>query len=800
MKWIEYSKTRNSVIFLCVFLLVFALISLINLTRKQPAEKAYKLTRFQSDFKELDSKVYEQHQLKKNRFIAYGNYVTLHPGKYRTLFTFKEEPAAQGTYRLQIASGKGKSIEIEKLIEIERDDQNFSLKFRIARQKEVEPRILYIEGNRNISVASIKLVKTGNIFPLPRILYLSFLIAVFSVLLIISFIHIIQNSRKWRFYLVAFLLVFTFFSIVSQAWVSEDAFITLRHVENFMSANGPVFNAAERVEGFSHVLWFYIISFFRAVGFNPKSSVIIPAFLFSFLSLYLVLFKLKFEKSKEIPISFGIALMLGVRAFIDFGTSGLETSLFYFLIIWFALLAAENYWITRPLLTGLVTALLVLTRPDFIVFGVVLFLFYAYEWIGRRIKLNSVMKFLLFPAILLTVYEIFRMGYYASLLPNPFYTKSGGQSHFSQGIQYLLDFFEGSVFLVILLLAVVTLAVRLKKPDFKNRLIVFLCGFTHGFFVIRGGGDFMHGRFLLPALILISVSTIGIFNDFFEKNRLLKTAGFVLVLGLFFISFARVPVQKKGVVFNRGGISDERYAYYKNRPTRIRDMFQDNTIMMWKTMGRNYQKLSRRSGMRIKIAYKNVGFLGFYAGENVYVLDRLGLTDPVVSRIKIFERARPGHEKHAPLAYLIYRKITFGKTPFVLWNKLAETRFGTLWDLSPKSLEKLSGFLPDGFKNRLDKGIKEFLMTADWKNSDSHIEFMYFLRNIWYPFAPDEHQQLFDKTYDEDFISRNSHNYQWLEDNREKIAILDSHLRGPLTFGRFLKNLRFAVLGSDLEL
>jgi hypothetical protein len=204
--------------------------------------------------------------------------------------------------------------------------------------------------------------------------------------------------------------------------------------------------------------------------------------------------------------------------------------------------------------------------------------------------------------------------------------------------------------------------------------------------------------------------------------------------------------------------------------------------------------------MRIKIAYKNVGFLGFYAGKKVYVLDRLGLTDPVVSRIKISERTRPGHEKHAPLAYLIYRKVTYAVTPFVLWNKLAETRFGTLWDLSPKSLEKLSGFLPDGFKSRLDKGIKKFLMTADWKDSDSHIEFMYFLKNIWYPFAPDEHQQLFDKTYDIDFISRNSHNYQWLEENREKIAILDNHLRGPLTFSRFLKNIRSAILGSGLEL
>ena len=42
-------------------------------------------------------------------------------------------------------------------------------------------------------------------------------------------------------------------------WMSDDGLIVLRTVRNLLAGNGPVFNAGERVEANTSVLWQYLI-------------------------------------------------------------------------------------------------------------------------------------------------------------------------------------------------------------------------------------------------------------------------------------------------------------------------------------------------------------------------------------------------------------------------------------------------------------------------------------------------------------------------------------------------------------
>jgi hypothetical protein len=44
-------------------------------------------------------------------------------------------------------------------------------------------------------------------------------------------------------------------------------------------------------------------------------------------------------------------------------------------------------------------------------------------------------------------------------------------------------------------------------------------------------------------------------------------------------------------------------------------------------------------------ATSNVGLFGYAAGRDVWVVDRLGLGDPVAARLFLYTRSRPGHEK-----------------------------------------------------------------------------------------------------------------------------------------------------------
>ncbi len=50
------------------------------------------------------------------------------------------------------------------------------------------------------------------------------------------------------------------FLVVRTAWVSDDALITARVMENFVHGYGPVFNVDERVQVYTHPLWFLLLS------------------------------------------------------------------------------------------------------------------------------------------------------------------------------------------------------------------------------------------------------------------------------------------------------------------------------------------------------------------------------------------------------------------------------------------------------------------------------------------------------------------------------------------------------------
>jgi len=302
----------------------------------------------------------------------------------------------------------------------------------------------------------------------------------------------------------------------------------------------------------------------------------------------------------------------------------------------------------------------------------------------------------------------------------------------------------------------------------------------------------MHGRFLLPAVILITVSVSGAFDRFFENKVRLNQAYLTVSLILFALSLSVIPVQKKEQFYNHG-ISNERYAYYKNQIIPLKYLFKDTVILMWKTIGVNYRDLSAKTKLNIRLAYLNVGFTGFYSGRTIYLIDRLGLADPIVSRIALTTRGRPGHEKSAPFGYLVLRKLTFSDTPYPLWNEIAATKYGVLWDISPKTLGKLNIILDKGFKNTIDDQVENFLNDLNEKDLTPQADFLFFLKEIWYPFASKHRQDLFDSKYQADFISLHSESQQWIIHNRENVELISSHLEGPLTLKAFVRNIKFAL-------
>ncbi len=780
-------KKKEVLIFFIIFAVLLILFSGYNLLKKENI-KEINLNIKEFINKENKKSLESDDMFDKNRFFIFGKYFKLSPGKYEIIISLDSEN--KGALNFDIACDRGKEIILKKRISFNKGSNLKKFILKLYENKEIEPRF---SKNENIKIKDlkVKITKRSKILPFKPILINSFLFSILFFLIFKTLSLINIEDKKYLIYLSIIIFIVIVYEIISYSWVSEDAFITLRHVKNFLNGYGPVYNPGERVEGFSHVLWFYIIVFFKSLGLTYKASVILPSFFLSFGALYIMLFKIKYKNGFNLTLP----ILFSSSAFIDFSTGGLETPLSFFLIALFSKFILEDKLIASPMKSGIISGLLILTRPDFGVFYVFLLLYLTYLKIKGAINYKKLSLFFISAFIPNLIYEVFRMGYYGALFPNPFYTKSAIGSNFSYGLQYLTDFLEGNLSGLILIFVIVSFIISfIKRKRLSNRLILLLLGIIHIFFVIRGGGDFMHGRFLLPGFLLISLSSGG-FEYLFTGKRV-KFITTISILIIFFIGLNTKPIQKRGKIYNKYGISDERYSYYKNDKIPLKYIFNENLIFMWKNIGINYHNLSQSFNKPIKIAYKNVGFLGFYAGKRVYVLDRLGLTDPVVSRINIKVRGRPGHEKHSPFAYLVYKKLTFGDTPFMLWNKYAKTKFGILWDLSAKTLFRLRKFISIDFKTKLDEKITEYiLINHDYKKE---ADFLYFLKTFWYPYANDKDKELFNNLNMKEIIN-NSSVFKWIENHKDKLKELELRIKGELSFKRFMKNIKFAIF-KDLFL
>jgi hypothetical protein len=214
-------------------------------------------------------------------------------------------------------------------------------------------------------------------------------------------------------------------------WASDDAYISFRYADNLAHGRGLVFNAGERVEGYTNFLWTVIVTGFIRLGIDPGQAAIALALL-SFLALMVVLRRLtlRLRPGPAPLLDLAPVLAAGSYTMASFATSGLET-MFAALLVLVAVERAES---RRPGQAGLSGILAVMAHPDHAVFYLALGLVLAAERERRR----ELIPYLL-PALLLYLpYFVWRWRYYGDLMPNTFYAKSADRTYFSQGGVYLL--------------------------------------------------------------------------------------------------------------------------------------------------------------------------------------------------------------------------------------------------------------------------------------------------------------------------------------------------------------------------
>ena len=228
-------------------------------------------------------------------------------------------------------------------------------------------------------------------------------------------------------------------------YVNDDAYITFRYSANLALGQGPYYNVGEQVEGFTNILTMLLVSLSIAVGgidVAPTAAKVLSmgaGLIAVWLTFGLALIGQGARPlHSKLPWATVAAVLVALHpSFAVNSTSGLETTLFAALLAGGVAVAWSERQRDRWFGSGILFALLVMTRPEGIALAGVHWLGCAFlvaqnlrlsewtRWLTRRdvqhLLVNGILPMGMFIALTLA-----RIYLYGEWLPNTYYAKAGG--------------------------------------------------------------------------------------------------------------------------------------------------------------------------------------------------------------------------------------------------------------------------------------------------------------------------------------------------------------------------------------
>lgn len=443
--------------------------------------------------------------------------------------------------------------------------------------------------------------------------------------------------------------------------ISDDAFISMRYANNLALGYGLVWNAGERVEGYTNFLW---VIWMYLLHLLPIAKNIIPGILqlsilaFNIITFFILrLLASKFFQSKEgglleeknnryLPLieNIPVFLLAFTTTFIANALNGLETTFlamallglvysfyqlftdggqrYYFYII---------FWQTIG----------VLTRDDFVLVSLVAGAFFwllkmdeiSLAGLKKSLSKRNIKIFLLLfaiPALAKISHLGFRFYYYNEFLPNTYYQKLLGWDTVHKllsGSKYLIKFIWGfPLFLTVIAVFLWRLLKRFSRSlSVFDKLIYFLVAIVlvNTIYFFNAGGDLIgENRFFVPIYSLLYLLFVVAIFYFIAKYKIVLNL-FTLVI----FSLAILTVTPYFIRFKDGwsavGIHDQ-------------------SNIAW---GIIYAKYLKEKDSQAKIAVYHAGSFPYWS--EMYSVDMLGLNEKHIART-VYRGARvsPGHSKY----------------------------------------------------------------------------------------------------------------------------------------------------------
>jgi arabinofuranosyltransferase len=503
-------------------------------------------------------------------------------------------------------------------------------------------------------------------------------------------------------------------------WAGDDGFINLRVVHQLTAGNGFVYNAGERTEAVTSPAWVLVLWLFGELGADLEQTAWVLGLTLGVLGLWLAaLASARLSRpdaalaapSGSLILPFGVVGYCALPAAWDYATSALENG------IGLAFLGT-SYWLLARMVTSpearwhrsvaAFVGLAPLLRPDYSLYAaplILVLLSISKDWRTR----GSLLLAAAAPGV---AFQIFRMGYFACLVPNTAIAKEAFASHWDQGLHYLENT-VGTYWLLWPLsccaLALVVLLLQLARAGLYRRasvaLAMALAGAFHILYVVRLGGDFMHGRMLLPGLFALFAS-VGVLrvSTKHSPGLLLGVAGTLSLVA--WGAYCARTLRPEMIVHH---ILDERRWYAQTagtpHPVRVSDYahhqfytgplslrariaatcrYGDDSLrdeardvcprIAWPEVADG--KLADHPegiGLPLEptavapfvlgvIGFRPLGIAGVGMGLRINLTDSYGLADALASRMEQGVRGRPGHEKFFTTPWFAAKYIVAGAT------------------------------------------------------------------------------------------------------------------------------------------
>lgn len=500
------------------------------------------------------------------------------------------------------------------------------------------------------------------------------------------------NLKKWTSRTVpGFLRYVIFFSVLAlifyafgsrYAFTADDAFISFRYVSNAIKGWGYTFNPPpfDPVSGYTSFLWLIVLHAFWLVGIEPLQSADMLTFIFSLGQIFICFLFLRRAPLQKQMQGKGLFLFLALclilltnRTFLAFITSGTETALFNFLVLWWTYIATSNKK-HRPFLLSTIAALLALCRTEGIIFipaSVCFLILFAFQ---KASKIKCLLSF--FISGIIWFYYAWLDKTYGNFIPDSFlafYKEPFPEFGYDYVLSFILEY--ALYFWVFFFLVSVVFKFLFQRKKGLAPLFLLLLTFASylGYYMFIMGGDILEYR---PLSFFIPLCTVGAIIILAE-NVVGRVSSVLIIVFIYGLISSAIPLTHR---FMTKHLETRRETTFLYRPVSQKAPFfaffenkwdEVQKKLIYQGIGLRHQEHkvlteallksfpSREEGSRFTkkenflFAWDFIGVPAWTLPE-VIMIDMSGRNNKIIAQtdFKFTDRRLFGHERNVPEHYL----------------------------------------------------------------------------------------------------------------------------------------------------